>query len=115
MKVLTTYPGNDLIASATTDDGSVTYSPIGNDRLIDNTSSRDMSRGHYLDLASGYETDRVPAATWDAAIILRREVDAHNTTVRDGMREQAEQRQIDRYQPWQHELAADMDRADSDK
>lgn len=115
MKILENYPGNDLIASATTDDGSITYSPIGNDRLIDNTTGRDMSRGRYLDLASGYETDQVPASIWDAAIALRREVDAHNTIVSDGIRDQAEQREIDRYQPWQLALAADMDRADSDK
>lgn len=115
MKILANYPGNDLIASATTDDGAVTYSPIGNDRLIDNNTSRDMWRGTYPDADGYHRHDRVPAATWAGACALMRTVDDHNNRIREDMRRRAEQRQIDRIQDWQVDLAADMDRADSDK
>ena len=115
MKNQASYPSTqELIATATSDDGAVTYSPIGNDRLIDNVSGRDMSRRCYLN-QDGYETDRVAHAVWETACLLMHEVDEHNNRAHEEIRDRAEQQQIDRHQDWQYDLAGDMDHSDSDK
>jgi len=115
MKNQASYPSTqELIATATSDDGAVTYSPIGNDRLIDNVSGRDMSRRCYLN-QDGYETDLVAHAVWEAACLLMHEVDEHNNRAHEEIRNRAEQQQIDRHQDWQYDLAGDMDHSDSDK
>ena len=115
MKILANYPGNDLIARAATDDGAITYFPIGNDRLIDNVAARDMWRGLYPDSDGYYRNDQVASVTWEAAVALMHAVTEHNTRVRKDMQDRADQRHAARNQDWQLDLAADMDRADSDK
>lgn len=73
-----------LIDSATSDDGRIRYSPIGNDAL--SIDGRGIYQGHWLN-ARGMMADRVPADIFAPAIALMREVDAHNRRAHDEMRD----------------------------
>ncbi len=112
MQIQPSTRNSRFIDTAISDDGRVSYSPIGNDRLIDLTTGRDMWLGLYPDADGFFTTQRVPADLWQTACALMTEADAHNARVHDEMREAAFARKNAREEAWGW-LSADMDRADS--
>lgn len=63
MQIQPSTRNSRFVDTAISDDGRVSYSPIGNDRLIDLTTGRDMWRGLYPDADGFFTTERVPAGS----------------------------------------------------
>lgn len=110
----------DRIASADSDDGSVSVLQTaltrlhGTDTLQDNTTGRGMWRGEYLDAAGMATGERVPAAIWAATVALMREIDAHNGAAEDAATRRAHAAQDARATLMAERIAADMDHPGSD-
>jgi hypothetical protein len=83
-----------MVSSAASDCGRVTYSPIGNDRLI--IDGRDVYQGQYVGDDGFVTGERPEAPIWAVAKQLMRTVDALNITAQDKARDESLQRAIDK-------------------
>lgn len=110
----------DRIASADSDDGTVSVLQVpltrlyGSETLRDNGTGRGMWRGEYLDAAGMATGERVPAAIWATAVALMREIDAHNGAAEDAAARRANAAQDARVTSLAQRIATDMDNPGSD-
>jgi hypothetical protein len=91
-----------LIDCAETDDGTIQFWPIGNDRLI--VDGRDVYQGEYVDPVTGMVTgEAVAPDRMTAATALMREVNAS----REGWHRDARERSFRRQEAMQPGIPAD--------
>jgi hypothetical protein len=84
----------NMVSSAASDCGRVTYSPIGNDRLI--IDGRDVYQGQYVGDDGFVTGERPEASIWTVAKQLMRAIDTLNIAAQDKARDESLQRAIDK-------------------